>query len=41
MGFIPAMTSLRERVVYWMVRIALVVAMYKFLDFVDWLRRKR
>ena len=36
-----AMTSFKERVVYWSVAIALVFGMHKFLDFVDWLKRKR
>ena len=36
---VAAMTSLKERAVYWMVGIALVVLVNKALDLVDWLKR--
>jgi hypothetical protein len=34
------MTSMKDRALYWLVGIALVVLVNLGLDFVDWLRRK-
>lgn len=35
------MTSLKDRILYWTVAIALVILVNKVLDLVDWLKRKR
>jgi hypothetical protein len=34
------MTSMKDRAVYWLVGISLVVLVNLILDFVDWLKRR-